>query len=311
MDNTTEAGYDAAEYLRPVLTYFPFVATGTTLICLLVSFLFNTSTFCAVWGNPGLRRYGYYHLLILFSESHLGYFVLKAFHQVVATLAELEVISDPGFAAFVSDIEPFTAMVPDILMCVFGTSLLLLTAMTVDVLVANSVRSGALVKCSRSFWPLLALSTGVAIFLAVFVIKFGHFYGDRLDLGDGAVILIVYGLYLLVFSLLPSFFIVIVGAVNWVSDLNSGRPLKEARRTSRKLDHRLCVVSVFVLLLFLVATIMKFSMALQVYQSKETSEITNLVTQTLEVLTDVFYALYPVVFVCMLGKFCCCLEEHV
>ena len=311
MDDNSTTVYEA-EYLRPVLTYFPFVATGTTLVCLLVSFLFNTSTFCAVWGNPGLRRYGYYHLLILFSEAHLAYFVLKAFHQVVDTLDRLDLLSDdPGFAAFVADISPFTEMVPDILMCVFGTSLLLLTAMTVDVLVANSVRSGALVKCSRSFWPLLALSTGVAIFLAVFVVKFGHFYGDRLDLGEGAVILIVYGLYLLVFSLLPSFFIVIVGAVNWVSDLNSGRPLKEARRTSRKLDHRLCVVSVFVLLLFLVATIMKFSMALQVYQSKETSEITNLVTQGLEVLTDVFYAPYPVVFVCMLGKFCCCLEEHV
>lgn len=118
--------------------------------------------------------------------------------------------------------------------------------------------------------------------------------------------MIVTGVYLVTFALIPSFTIVILGTVNWISDRNSSRPLKAARRAARLLDRRVCVLSVPLLLVFLVVTILKFSRDLRIYDDEEESDVTKMVVSVMDIVVDVLFGLYPVLITCSLGRFCCC-----
>eukprot|EP00095_Tigriopus_kingsejongensis_P008097 maker-scaffold590_size129399-snap-gene-0.29 protein:Tk08097 transcript:maker-scaffold590_size129399-snap-gene-0.29-mRNA-1 annotation:"amino acid permease" len=206
--------------------------------------------------------------------------------------------------------EPLIRLMPDLNTCIFGTAFLLLTAMTLDCMVSNSIRSKPIIRCFRTFMPFLAFILGIVIFLIVLIAKFNILFEGVFEISPVITIILVNGLYLLTFVLLPAMFIMIFGTINWVSDLNSSRFLKEPKQKTRKLDHQICVLSIFVILLFLVAMIIKFSHELQVYQSKEVSEITRLVHYALTLTVDLAFVLYPVLFMCQLGGYCCCLEEH-
>ena len=105
-------------------------------------------------------------------------------------------------------------------------------------------------RCSRVTFLALALLTGAAAFVVALFFKFGTF-AEWLDqesciawhwLRSGSPyslwfherflqpleserdrLLVVYGVYLVCFALVPAVFIVIFGTVNWVSETNSSR----------------------------------------------------------------------------------------
>ncbi|TRY62024.1 hypothetical protein TCAL_17170 [Tigriopus californicus] len=286
----------------PLLTY---ISTGITLGCLVLSVLLNLSSLCAIWGNQRLRKYGYFHLLILFCEVHMAYFVVKSLLSVHLSLEKLGALSQNWIKTWT----PVIRLLPDVTTCLLGTSLLLLIAMTLDCTFSNSIRSKPIIKCLRTFLPFVALIIGIMVFLIVLVAKFNMLFDSVFKFSAVFTIILVHGLYMVVFVLFPAVFIVIFGTINWVSDLNSNRFLKEPRRRSRKLDHQICVLSIPVILLFLVATIIRFSHDLQIYQSEELSEITQLVLYSVLLALDVSFVFYPLLFMCQLGGYCCCLEK--
>jgi hypothetical protein len=144
--------------------------------------------------------------------------VVKAAFLVIKSLDLVGI--DPDY--YLDSLKPITGMVHDILIWILGTSLLLLTAMTVDCLSVHAVKSRPIQKCMRVFVGLFAILISIGVVLTTLIFKYGYIFTD-LELSPAARLLIVTSCYLLNFVLIPAFFIVIFGTVNWVTDMHSSR----------------------------------------------------------------------------------------
>ncbi len=298
MDDAIEGSNEVVEAVEADSTFdFDILVHAvaiTTLTLAVVSLVLNLNIVCTVWCGSQPRRYGYFHLVAAFCLTHVFYFVLKALFVGIDSLKLLEVELEIDGLQYV----------PDFLVCVFGTALLLLTTMTSDGLCNVCVRSKPIRRCWRSFSGLVALALGAGVFIGVLAVKFEVF--GSCGLSQAAALLIVTAVYLVAFSLVPAFAIVIFGTINWISDRNSSRPVKAARRAARALDRSATALSVPLLLGFLVLTILRFSRDLDVYETQEEADVTKLITEILAVVVDVLFGLYPVLITCSLGRFCCC-----
>jgi hypothetical protein len=217
-----------------------FCTTLFLLSLLALSFLLNLSTACIVCSRSKLRRYGYFHQIIFFCALHVAYFFIKASKFTLDSLALTDVVMGDLYSRVISA----TAALPDALICLLGTNLLVLTSMSTDCLVMSKARRGssAVVRCSRVTCLLVALVLGSAAFCVALFFKYNVF-STSVDnpLGQRDSMLVVYGVYLVSFALVPAVFIVIFGTVNWVSETHSNRQVKTPHKVGRSLDHQGCV----------------------------------------------------------------------
>lgn len=150
------------------------------LVLAVLSVILNLNIICTVYCGSQPRRYGYFHLVVMFCLVHMVYFVVKAVHVGVDSLVLLGVAEetrDDGDDLM----SRMNAMTPDFLTCSLGTALLLLTAMTSDGLCNACVRSKPIQKCWRSFAGFVALIVGVGLFVGVLVLKFEIFGSSGLS----------------------------------------------------------------------------------------------------------------------------------
>ena len=283
------------------------VTAALTIVLLIISLVFNLINLCSVWCPTYLQSYGYYHTLAFFTLIHTLFFIVRF-------LGFLDPKNDGryGFAfpAEYTDMlgSLYETCMPyywDVLICLLGFSMLLLAVMVVDCLTITCTRSRGCVKCCRSFYLLCAILLSVCVFVAVLILKFKVFDLD-FGLSEELMTVTVYGIYLVAFIFIPSFFIVIFGTVNWVTDLNSTRALSPPKRTIKNLDHKLLILSIFVLLFFLVSMILEFSVKLQVFEDDQGLLLTEWAAVICWNCTALLFGMYPMMFICMLGRYCCC-----
>ena len=175
------------------------------------------STIFTICCSRSPRRYGYFHLLILFCLLNVTFFLVKSLFLVAQSLGQLGYVNE-----FTDVMELHKDFMTDILIWILGTSLLLLTAMTIDCLSVHAVRSKAIQKCLRTFAGCIAILISVGVMITALIFKFNIIISD-VGLSVATRLLIVTSAYLLIYVLLPSFFIVIFGTVNWVTDMHSSR----------------------------------------------------------------------------------------
>ena len=283
------------------------VSAVLTLVLLLVSLVFNLINLCSVWCPTYLQSYGYYHTLALFTITHSLFFSLRFMRFLDPNLNRQYGFDFP--ADYTEILGPlYESCLPyywDVLICLLGFSMLLLAVMVLDCLTISCTRSRGCVKCCRSFYLLSAILLTVSVLVSVLIIKF-KILGLDMGLSKEMTTICVYGIYLGAFIFIPSFLIVIFGTVNWVTDLNSTRALSPPKRTIRNLDHKLLILSIFVLLFFLVSMILEFSVKLQVFEDDQGLLLTEWASVICWNCTALLYGMYPLMFICMLGRYCCC-----
>ena len=284
------------------------VTACLTLGLLLLSLVFNFINLCSIWCPTYLQSYGYYHTLALFTLSHTLFFAVRFLGFLDPKLDGRYGFTFP--AEYVDAMTPFfDACSPyfwDVLIWLLGFCMLLLAVMVLDCTTITCTRSRGCVKCCRGFYLVAATVLELIVCSEVLVLKFKVLDLEFLELSEEMTTVAVYGIYLVAFVFVPSFFIVIFGTVNWVTDLNSTRALSPPKRTIKNLDHKLLVLSIFVLLFFLVSMILEFSVKLQVFEDEQGLVLTEWAAEICWNCTALLFGMYPLLFICMLGRYCCC-----
>ena len=116
--------------------------------------------------------------------------------------------------------------------------------------------------------------------------------------------LVIYVIYLMVFTCLPSFILVIVGVINCVSQWNSTRMNPVDIRLAQKLDKRYNIVG----MLLVIATVAKLilDMAQDINAYEDQSYHLKFWTYVISRLVDFLLLIFPIMTCCVFGKRCCC-----
>ena len=116
--------------------------------------------------------------------------------------------------------------------------------------------------------------------------------------------LVIYVIYLMTFTCLPSFILVIVGVINCVSQWNSTRLNPVEIRLAQKLDKRYCVIG----MILVCATVAKLiiDMALEINAYGDSKILFQVISHLVSRLIDFLLLLIPMTTTCVFGKRCCC-----
>ena len=114
----------------------------------------------------------------------------------------------------------------------------------------------------------------------------------------------IYVIYLMTFTCLPSFILVIVGVINCVSQWNSTRLNPVEIRLAQKLDKRYCVIG----MILVCATVAKLiiDMALEINAYGDSKILFQVISHLVSRLIDFLLLLIPMTTTCVFGKRCCC-----
>ena len=128
-------------------------------------------------------------------------------------------------------------------------------------------------------------------------------------------VVIIYTIFILVFTVLPIFMVVLIGVSNCISFSASSRKWNYAQRLAIRLDRRYNVASLILLALMLVHFTRKMSEEIDVgsnYESEEeVSDASLIISDIVYLVVDVMMIVFPILLTSVLGKLsCCCLKTN-
>ena len=134
---------------------------------------------------------------------------------------------------------------------------------------------------------------------------FNYFISDDND-GEKPLIskLVIYVIYLMVFTCLPSFILVIVGVINCVSQWNSTRLNPIEIRLAQKLDKRYNILGMFLVISTVAKLILDMAQEINAYESQ--TYVLQMSSYAISRFVDFLLLLIPFFTVCVFGKRCCC-----
>ena len=129
-------------------------------------------------------------------------------------------------------------------------------------------------------------------------------------------VVIIYTIFILVFTVLPIFMVVLIGVSNCISFSASSRKWDYAQRLAIRLDRRYNITSLILLALLLVHFTRKMSEEVHIVSNNESEEemtdASLIVSNIVHLLVDVMMIVFPILLTIVLGKLsCCCLKTNV
>lgn len=290
-------------------TLLDLVASGFVALLLVLSVVLNLANISTVASISRLRSCGYFHVLALLSAFNVVYFVAKALIVAYNALERLalmpSIISDWYLTnSWIGE------MISDLLFGLVGLQLLLLCVMTLEHRVNLSRQFFFKPKgqtCMRALMTILALALVSACLTVSSLIRFTDVIFSHDDKADKASImpsLIIYSLYLFIFTCLPAFVLVIVAVVNCVSAWNSTRLQPPEIKMAQRLDWKLAIVGSVLILALVVAIIV--TMALNINAYANAVHLLNHLIYGLDRLVEMLLISLPITIASIFGKRCCC-----
>lgn len=306
--DTSDPEYEQEVVLTATGTLLDLVASGFVALVLTLSVILNLANISTVASISRLRSCGYFHILALMSAFNVVYFVAKALLVAFITLERLALMPE-----FISDWYKMNNwmgdMTSDLMFGLVGLQILLLCVMTLEHRVNLSRQFFFKPKgqtCMRSFLTILALVL-VAVSLTISsLIRFKIFVIFSHDEKPDHILpsLIIYSIYLMIFTCLPAFVLVIVAVVNCVSAWNSTRLQPPEIKLAQKLDWKLAIVG-SVLIVALVVTII-VTMAYNINAYANSGNVLIYLIYGLQRFLEMLLISIPITIASIFGKRCCC-----
>jgi len=281
--------------------------SGLFLILSIPVDLANIST---IAGHSGLRPSGYFHLVTLLSAFNIVFFILNFLVLALEALTLYELVPQVIFKILSVNAWISKALY-DLIVGLVGLQILLLCVMTMELRFDLSRHFYFKPKgqtCMRVFLTLLAFAMVIIALAVVSLIRTTDIFWDTTadDNEEKPLIskLVIYVIYLMTFTCLPSFILVIVGVINCVSQWNSTRLNPVEIRLAQKLDKRYCVIG----MILVCATVAKLiiDMALEINAYGDSKILFQVFSHLVSRLIDFLLLLIPMTTTCVFGKRCCC-----
>ena len=140
--------------------------------------------------------------------------------------------------------------------------------------------------------------------------KGGEEIGDTFGEDTLYKVVIIYTIFILVFTVLPIFMIVLIGVSNCISFGASSRKWHLVQKLAITLDRRCNITTLVLLALMLVHFTRKMSEEIDVGNNNEAeeefSDVSLLVSDIVHLVVDVMMIIFPLLTACVLGRLCCC-----
>jgi len=256
-----------------------------------------------VTGHSGLRATGYFHLIASFSVFNIVYFVIKLLYLALTTLTS-DFINLEFLADWLNDNGWLKRFFSDLVIATVGLQILLLSVMTIEHrfnLSRHFTFKPRGQTCMRVTMTLIIFALVIVCTVLAFLIR--NMTLD-FDITDQSSVLIIYAIYLMVYTCLPIFILVIVGVINCVSAWNSNRYHPIEIRLAQKLDTRFGFIGFLLILATVVYLILEMAPQIKAYESE--AKILQLSIYGLSRIIDIILIIIPLTTTCVLGKRCCC-----
>ena len=192
---------------------------GLSGFCFILSVILNLSNISTIAGHFCLRPCGYFHILALFSAFNIVYFIFETIRQSCKFLNEtgdgelLELLPEHT-RDFINLHMP---ILDEITVSLIGLQILLLCVLTLEHRLNMSRHFYFKPKgqtCMRIFLTLTAIGLVIASITLSFLIQRTDLIWSEDESDDLLNNIVIYTTYLMVYTCLPIFIIVIVGKYN-------------------------------------------------------------------------------------------------
>lgn len=308
-DSSQEELVPAEEVLFVDWTLLEFVALCITIVFMVLSLVLNLSCIGTVAKLGILRTNSYFQIHVIFSTLHIVYFILAFLSRAIHVLGHFELLPESIGILLAHHSWLFQGL-KDLLSCLLGLLLLLLCVMTMEhrmIMSRDYLHKQKRQTCLRTFFTIMAFVLALGTLAVISLIRHTTLLvGHEWDWDEDILLagLINYSIYLLLFTILPAFVIVICGVVNCVTAWNSTRPLTIDQMLTKRLDLRHGLTATPLIAVTIVLFIISMAEEIDAYENVNT--ILTLTTYSLTRAQDLLLTVFPISTAVVLGKRCCC-----
>jgi hypothetical protein len=297
--------YDESDELDVDWSYLYLVAFGFTSCLLVASLFLNVANICTVASHNGLRSTGYFHLVALFSTINIVYFVIATFMEAITTLSIFQLLPS-AIAGLIGQNFWLLQTISDVNNGLLGLQILILCVMTMEERLNLSRQFYFKPKgqtCFRIFLTFMAFIVAIISLVIITLLRMTDVFFNAAE-NELLASLIIYIVFLMTFTCLPAFIIVIIGVINCVSAWHSTRQVPIELKMSQKLDARFAIITTILIMVTVAKLILALAGEIDAYE--ESLQVVLISSYSLERFQDILLILFPLVTTCILGKRCCC-----
>jgi hypothetical protein len=297
--------YDESDELDVDWSYLYLVAFGFTSCLLVASLFLNVANICTVASHNGLRSTGYFHLVALFSTINIVYFVIATFMEAITTLSIFQLLPS-AIAGLIGQNFWLLQTISDVNNGLLGLQILILCVMTMEERLNLSRQFYFKPKgqtCFRIFLTFMAFIVAIISLVIITLLRMTDVFFNAAE-NELLASLIIYIVFLMTFTCLPAFIIVIISVINCVSAWHSTRQVPIELKMSQKLDARFAIITTILIMVTVAKLILALAGEIDAYE--ESLQVVLISSYSLERFQDILLILFPLVTTCILGKRCCC-----
>ena len=196
------------------------IICGLVALCLILSVILNLSNISTIAGHFCLRPCGYFHLVALFSAFNIIYFIMEGIRRACELLQEFGLFNEENNCLQLPEntkefIERHMDPLDELVLNLVGLQILLLCVMTLEHRFNASRHFYFKPKgqnCMRIILTLLVIGLVVGCITLSSFIQRTNLFGMVEERNKNLLPnLVIYAIYILVFTILPVFILVILG----------------------------------------------------------------------------------------------------